>query len=85
MERLLWRGFALPICQSPGTVSRSEISVIPNEFLKFGGQTLITSLIDLFTLISDLETVPGDWQIGKANPLHKSRSMYDLDNHRGIT
>jgi hypothetical protein len=61
------------------------IDEIPNEFLKFGGQTLITSLIDLFTLISDLETVPGDWQIGKANPLHKSRSMYDLDNHRGIT
>ena len=30
------------------------IDEIPNEFLKFGGQTLITSLIDLFRLISDL-------------------------------
>ena len=61
------------------------IDDIPNEFLKFEGHTLMTSLIDLFTLISDLETEPDDCQICVIKPLHKSGSMYDLDNYRGIT
>ena len=47
---------------------------------------LITSRIDLFTLISNLETVvPDEWEICIIKPLHKSGSMYDLDNYRGIT
>ena len=47
------------------------IDKIPNELLQFGSQTLITSLIDLSTLISDLETVPDDWQIGIIKSLNK--------------
>jgi hypothetical protein len=38
-----------------------------------------------FTAISDIELIPDDWQKGIVKPLHKSGSVYDLDNYRGIT
>ena len=31
---------------------------VPNEFLKFGGDTIIHSLYDLFVAVSDLEIIP---------------------------
>ena len=34
------------------------IDEISNEFLKYGGNTLLNSLLDLFTKITDLETIP---------------------------
>jgi hypothetical protein len=58
---------------------------IPNEFLKFGGDVMITSLTNLFITISDLEQTPSDWQKGIIIPIHKSASIYDLNNYRGIT
>ena len=58
---------------------------IPNEFLKFGGDSMISSLVDRLTAISDLETVPDDWYKGIIRPLHKAGSIYSLDNYRGIT
>ena len=61
----------LKIGKAPG------IDDIPNEFLK--------SLSDLFTCISDFEMIPDDWCKGIIKPLHKSGSIYDLDNYRGIT
>ena len=65
----------LKIGKAPG------IDDIPNEFLKYGGDIMIKSLSDLFTCISDFEMIPDDW----CKPLHKSGSIYDLDNNRGIT
>ena len=32
-----------------------------------------------------IELIPDDWQKGIVKPLHKSGSVYDLDNYRGIT
>ena len=61
------------------------IDEIPNEFLKYGGNTLLNSLLDLFTKITDLEKIPEDWHKGIIKPIHKGGSMYDLDNNRGIT
>ena len=58
---------------------------IPNEFLKYGGDTMVKTLCDLFTFISDHEQIPVEWQRGIIKPLHKSGSVYDLDNYRGIT
>ena len=58
---------------------------IPNDFLKYGGDAMIRSLSDLFTFISDCEQIPNEWQRGIIIPLHKSGSVYDLDNYRGIT
>ena len=58
---------------------------IPNEFLKYGGEPMLNSLVDLFTVISDLEVTPSDWKKGIIKPLHKSGSVMDLDNYRGIT
>ena len=58
---------------------------IPNKFLKHGGNTLLNSLLDLFTKITDLEKLPEDWHKGIIKPFHKGGSMYDLDNYRGIT
>jgi hypothetical protein len=37
---------------------------IPNEFLKFGGDIMITSLTNLFITVSDLEQTTSDWQKG---------------------
>ena len=61
------------------------IDEIPNDFLKFGGDIMIRSLVDMFTAISDIEVIPDDWHSGIIRPLHKSGSLYDIDNYRGIT
>ena len=61
------------------------IDEIPNVFLKFGGDIMIRSLVDMFTAISDIEVIPDDWHSGIIRPLHKSGSLYDIDNYRGIT
>jgi hypothetical protein len=66
-------------------LSACGIDEIPNEFLKYGGNTLLNSLLDLFTKITDLEKLPEDWHKGIIKPFHKGGSMYDLDNYRGIT
>jgi hypothetical protein len=58
---------------------------IPNEFLKFGGDIMITSFTNLFITVSDLEQTSSDWQKGIIIPIHKSASIYDLNNYRGIT
>jgi hypothetical protein len=34
------------------------IDEIPNDFLKFGGDIMIRSLVDMFTAISDIEVIP---------------------------
>ena len=34
------------------------IDEIPNDFLKFGGNIMIRSLVDMFTAISDIEVIP---------------------------
>ena len=58
---------------------------IPNDFLKYGGDSMVSSLTELCTAISDIELIPDDWQKGIVKPLYKSGSVYDLDNYRGIT
>jgi hypothetical protein len=68
MERLLWRGFALPICQSPGTVSRSEISVKrsirevisvwPPNFKNSFGISSIPQALPAFTSFTILDVFP---------------------------
>ena len=58
---------------------------VPNEFLKFGGKTIVNTLIDLFVAICDLESIPSEWQKGIIIPIHKSGSVYNIDNYRGIT
>jgi hypothetical protein len=61
------------------------IDEIPNDFLKFRGDIMIHSLVDMLTAISDIEVIPDDWHSGIIRPLHKSGSLYDIDNYRGIT
>ena len=58
---------------------------IPNEFLRYGGKAMLSSLVDLFTAISDFEQIPSDWQTGIFKSIHKSGSLFELDNYRGIT
>jgi hypothetical protein len=58
---------------------------IPNEFLKNGGEAMLNSLVDLFTVVSDLKIIPSEWKNGIIKHLHKSGSAMDLDNYRGIT
>ena len=58
---------------------------IPNEFLRYGGKAMLSSLVDLFTAISDFEQIPSDWQNGIIKPIHKSGSLFEVDNYMGIT
>jgi hypothetical protein len=58
---------------------------IPNEFLKYGGDIMISSLVDLFITVTDLETIPLDWQRGIIVHIHQSGSVHDIANYRGIT
>jgi inhibitor of KinA sporulation pathway (predicted exonuclease) len=46
---------------------------------------MLSSLVDLFTAISDFEQIPSDWQTGIFKSIHKSGSLFELDNYRGIT
>jgi hypothetical protein len=42
---------------------------IPNEFLRYGGKAMLSSLVDLFTALSDFEQIPSDWQNGIIKPM----------------
>jgi hypothetical protein len=37
---------------------------IPNKFLKYGGDIMLSSLADLLITVTDLETIPLDWRRG---------------------
>lgn len=63
----------------------SGVDGVPYEFLKYGGDVMVRSLSDLFTVVSDLECIPREWQKGLIKPIHKSGSKSDLDNYRGVT
>ena len=52
---------------------------IPNEFLKYGGDIMISSLADRFIVVTDLETIPLDWQRGIIVPIYKSGSVHDIE------
>ena len=58
---------------------------IPNEFLKYGGESMIHALSNLLTYISDMETIPQEWGQGLIKPIHKSGPVNKIDNYRGIT
>ena len=61
------------------------IDQIPNEFLKYGGDAIVDSLLALFTKVKILETLPNEWKNGLLRPLHKRSDDENLDNYRGIT
>ena len=46
----------------------------PNEFPRYGGKAMLSSLVDLFTAISDFEQIPSDRQNGIIKPIHESGS-----------
>ena len=63
----------------------SGIDDIPNEFLKYGGEYITSTLCELFQYFSDLEALPDEWRQGLIKSIHKSGSTTDLDNYRGIS
>jgi hypothetical protein len=73
------------VLESLGSGKACGIDEISNEFLRYGGNTLLNSLLDLFTKITDLEKIPEDSHKGIIKPIHKRGSMYDLNNYRGMT
>ena len=58
---------------------------IPNEFLKHGGHTIITTLVELFNFSKLMESFPDQWYKGFVKPLHKGGSRENLSNYHGIT
>jgi hypothetical protein len=78
------RGNIKSVLESLRSGKACGIDKIPNDFLKYGGDTLLNSLLDLFTKITDLN--PRRLQHkGSIKPIHKGGSMYDLDYYRDIT
>ena len=65
--------------KSPG------IDSITNELLKNGGDSLTTSIYNLFQRLVQLENIPHEWNKGIIIPIHKKGSKNDLNNYRGIT
>ena len=61
------------------------IDNIPNEFLTFCGDKIVTTLTDLFIYVNDTETLPAEWRECLTKPIHKSGPVNNLDNYRGIT
>ena len=45
----------------------------------------MSSLAELSIAVTDIEIIPLDLQKGIIVPIHKSRSLHDIDNYRGIT
>ena len=43
---------------------------LPNEFLKYGDDIMMSSLEDLTIPVTDLATIPLDWQNGISVPIH---------------
>ncbi|XP_033118415.1 uncharacterized protein LOC117118035 [Anneissia japonica] len=65
--------------KSPG------LDTITNEMLKNGGNGMIRSLYILFKRLSELKTIPNDWNVGVIFPIFKKGDPKDLSNYRGIT
>lgn len=58
---------------------------IPGEFLKNGGLSLRSALLDLFNKIMLCEKLPEEWYEGIVKPLFKDGNRECLNNYRGIT
>jgi len=61
------------------------LDFVPNEFLKHGGEVMITSLTKLFNAVWDAEVVPESWRNGLIFTIHKDGPETDPANYRGIT
>jgi hypothetical protein len=57
---------------------------MPNELLRYGGDIMLSSLAVLFIAVTDLATIPLNWQKGIIVHIHYSRSVHDIDNYRGL-
>ena len=56
-----------------------------NEFFKYGANELIYYLHALFNKLFNIEHFPDKWCQGFIIPLHKTGSLNDLENYRGIS
>lgn len=61
------------------------LDLILNEFLKYGAHSLILPLVKLFNKILESGIFPDIWNISTITTLHKSGSLYDCNNYRGIS
>jgi hypothetical protein len=48
------------------------------RFLKYDGKAMLSSLVDLFTAISDFEQIPSAWQNGIIKLIHISGSLFEF-------
>jgi hypothetical protein len=61
------------------------LDLILNEFLKYGAHSLILPLVKLFNNILESGIFPDIWNISTIATIHKSGSLYDCNNYRGIS
>jgi hypothetical protein len=63
----------------------SPTTTIPNELLKYGGNSMATMLEEVFNAIWRAGCPPQDWLYGVVQYFHKSGATDDMSNYRGIT
>lgn len=61
------------------------VDMIAGEFVKYGGNNLTSSLLNIFQHCYSNEVYPTPWLQGIVKPLHKAGCKSILDNYRGIT
>ena len=59
--------------------------LIRNEFLKYAADILLLSLVKLFNRILQSGKFPTIWNSSCISVIHKSGSVYDCKNYRGIS
>jgi exonuclease III len=59
--------------------------LIPPDFLKFGGEAMVESLVGLFNFVLDAGTVPQSWGKALVVLLFKKGEKSDPGNYRGIS
>ena len=63
----------------------SHTDNIPNELMKYGGDSMVQLLLVMFNALLHIEKMPGGWREGLITSLFKEGDRVCLDNYRGIT
>ena len=63
----------------------AEGDQLPNELLKYGGETLVRALHWVITKIWEEEVLPEEWMEGIVCPIYKKGDKLDCGNYSAIT